>query len=405
VVRLLPWTIKYKPKTTKEIYGQATAVNLLKNWILNFKKQKAKAALIYGPTGSGKTSIPYALANELGLELIEINASDFRNKEQINTKIGSAIKQQSLFSKGKIILVDEIDGLAGREDFGGIAALTALIDTSPFPIIATATDPWNKKFSTLRKKSLLVQLNVLDYKIIGTVLKKICIKERIKYDNKAITALALKVGGDLRAAINDLETLCSGKKELKRDVVDELSDRNKVETILNSLVKIFKTTDPKIAITALDNVDEDLDKVMLWIDENLPKEYKKPDDLARAYDCLSKADIFNRRIKRWQHWRFLVYINALVTAGIAVAKDSKYKEFVEYKPTTRILKLWMAKQKYAKRKAIARKIAENTHSSSKQVIKDTLPYLQVIFQKNKKQADLIAEELELNNEEVEWLRK
>jgi len=402
---MLPFTVKYKPKTTKEIHGQSPAIKLLKNWILNFKTQKAKAALIYGPTGSGKTSIPYAIANELGLELIEINASDIRNKDQINLKIGSAVKQQSLFSKSKIILVDEVDGIAGRQDFGGMQALTALIDKSTFPIIATATDPWNKKFSTLRKKSLLVQLNILDYKVIELVLKKICIKEKIKYDDKAITALALKTGGDLRAAINDLETLTSGKKELKRDVVDELSDRNKLDSILNALVKIFKTTDPKIAISALDNVNEDLNKSMLWIDENLPKEYKKPEDLARAYDCLSKADVFNRRIRRWQHWRFLVYINALLTAGVAVSKDRKYKEFVAYKPTTRILKLWMAKMKYAKRKAIAQKIADKTHSSAKQVIKDTLPYIQVIFHKNKKESDLIAQELELNNEEVEWLRK
>ncbi len=402
---MLPWTIKYKPRTTKEVYGQDPAAKLLKNWILNFKKQRAKAALLYGPTGSGKTSLPYAIANDLGLELIEVNASDFRNKEQINLKIGSAIKQQSLFSKSKIILVDEVDGIAGRQDFGGMQALTALIDQTTFPIIATATDPWDRKFSTLRKKSLLVQLNALDYKIIETVLKKICIKEKISYDEQALTSLSLKVSGDLRAAINDLETLCSGKKELKKEVVDELSDRNKVDTILNALVKIFKTTDPAVAISALDNVNEDLNKAMLWIDENLPKEYKKPEDLARAYDCLSKADVFNRRIKRWQHWRFLVYINALITAGVAVSKDSKYKEFVSYKPTTRILKLWMAKMKYAKRKAISQKIAEKTHSSSKQVIKDTLPYLQVIFNKNKKQSDLIAEELELNNEEVEWLRK
>ena len=41
------------------------------------------------------------LANELGLEVYEVNASDFRNAEQINQKVGSAVKQQSLFSKGK----------------------------------------------------------------------------------------------------------------------------------------------------------------------------------------------------------------------------------------------------------------------------------------------------------------
>src|SRR3989344_8935631 len=107
-----PLTHKYIPKTTKEIFGQEDVIKQLNNFIINFKKQKKKAALIYGSSGTGKTSSVYAIANELGYEVIEVNASDMRNAEQINTKVGNAIKQQSLFSKGKIILVDEIDGLS-----------------------------------------------------------------------------------------------------------------------------------------------------------------------------------------------------------------------------------------------------------------------------------------------------
>ncbi len=48
----------------------------------------------------------------------------------------------------------------------------------------------------------------------------------------------------------------------------------------------------------------------------------------RVNDCLSRADIFQRRIKRWQHWRFLVYVNALMTAGIALSKETDKNRFV-----------------------------------------------------------------------------
>ena len=57
-----------------------------------------------------------------------------------------------------------------------------------------------------------------------------------------------------------------------------------------------------------------------------------------------------------------------------------------------------------KRKAIAEKIAETTHSSVKDIVKD-IPYLQVIFKNNKKMAYSISEELDLNKEEVGWLKK
>ena len=148
-----------------------------------------------------------------------------------------------------------------------------------------------------------------------------------------------------------------------------------------------------------------MDEQFLWVDENLPHEYEKPQDLARAYEMLSRADVFKGRIRRWQHWRFMVYINALMTAGVASAKDEKYHKFVSYKPTGRILKIWIANQKSLKKKAIASKIAERTHSSTKEIMHTTLPYIQHIFRKNKSMASVIAKELKLDKEEIEWLSK
>jgi len=211
--------------------------------------------------------------------------------------------------------------------------------------------------------------------------------------------------GDARAAINDIEILTFETKELTKKSLEELSERNKLDSIIQALMKIFKTTDPKIAIGAFNNVEENLNEQLLWLDENLPREYTKPVDLARAYDKISKADVFNRRIKRWQHYRFLVYINALITAGIAVSKDEKYKNFVQYKPTGRILKMWWAKQKSMKKKAIAEKIAEKTHSSKKRVLQSTLPYLQIAFKKNKIFRNSLIKELDLNKDEIEWMKK
>jgi len=175
--------------------------------------------------------------------------------------------------------------------------------------------------------------------------------------------------------------------------------------MFTALIKVFKNSDLGIAMGAFDNVEENLDECMLWLDENLPREYENPKDLARAYDMMSKADMFRRKIKRRQHWRFLVYVNALLTAGIASCKSEKCRKFVKYMPTGRLLKIWRINQKNMKKKAIAFKIAEHTHSSSQRVLKDSFPYMKFIFQNNKEVSDSISEELELDKEEVEWLRK
>ena len=78
---------------------------------------------------------------------------------------------------------------------------------------------------------------------------------------------------------------------------------------------------------------------------------------------------------------------------------------MQYKPTGKLLKLWWAKQKSMKKKAIAEKIAERTHSSKKEVLKDTLPYLQVAFKKNKIFREQLTNEFDLSMEEAEWMRK
>ncbi|MBI2129134.1 replication factor C large subunit [Candidatus Woesearchaeota archaeon] len=379
------WVNKYLPKKVSDVHGQDAALKQLKDFAFNFKNKKKRAAIIYGPAGSGKTAAAYAIANELGLEIVETSASDFRNEEQINLKVGNAVHQMSLFSKGKIILIDEIDGLSGNEDRGGIQAIIKLIEKTTFPIILISNDPWGNKFSSLRSKSELIQFKSLDILDVFTVLKKIASEEGIKYEEPALKSLARRAGGDLRAAITDLQMLAEERKELIRKDVEDVAERNKQESILNALVKVFKIKDANIAVAAFENVDEDIDKCFLWVDENLPKEYTDPEDLANAYDMLSKADVLRGR------------------AGVAVSKKQKNSEFIKYCQTTRILKLWHAKMKYMKRKEIAKKIALKTHSSQKEIIKDTLPYMQVIFRKNKKEAERIADYLDLNEEEKDWL--
>ena len=138
------------------------------------------------------------------------------------------------------------------------------------------------------------------------------------------------------------------------------------------------------------------------MDENLPKEYLAPKSLARAYEHISRADVFTGRIKRQQHWRFLVYINNLLTAGISSAKDERNPNFIPYKQTMRLLRIWQSNMKLAKKKEIAEKLAIATHTSKKVAI-DQIPYFQQIFRNsNNKQ---IAEELDLSDDEVDWLKK
>ncbi|MFH0701847.1 MAG: replication factor C large subunit [Candidatus Woesearchaeota archaeon] len=396
------YSIKYAPQNSSEVVGQALAIPLLKDFIHNYKKQKKKAALIYGPVGCGKTSAIYALAKELKYDILEINSSDIRNEANMSSFLGSALGQQSLFFTPKIVLIDEIDNISGTHDRGCIPALVRALEKSSFPVILTANDPFDSKFSALRKACQMIEFGKLDYKIISQILIEICAKEKIKFEEKAIASLARKVDGDLRGALIDLQICAAKESKFTYDDLQTLSDRKRTESILHALMLIFKSSTVENALPALEETDTDLNEVFLWIDENLPKEYLDPASLARAYEHLSRADVFNRRIKRWQHWRFLVYIYNFLTAGISSAKDKKNPEFVQYTPTMRVLKIWQANQKWAKRKEIAEKLAAKTHTSIKEAVQQVC-YFQSILRNSGGEG--IIKELELTEEEVEWMRK
>jgi replication factor C large subunit len=394
----LPWTLKYKPQTLADFPFHTSQIQHMKTFVENFKKQKKKAMLIYGPTGNGKTAAVQALAHDSGLELIELNASDCRNKDAILSIIGTAARQMSLFFSGKIILIDEIDGLAGNQDRGGVGAIEEIIETTAFPIFLTCQDASDKKIKSLLKKTQTVAFEPLDYVAVTAILKKICTAEAIDYDESALKTLARQADGDLRAAINDLQSLGTEKITLQR--FEELGYRNKQESIQEALIKVFKVSDSSIAKTAFQNVQEDIDQIFLWVDENLPKEYTDAESLASAYDALSRADVFKGRIHRWQHWGFLIYVDALLSAGVAVSKKQRNKSPIAYEQTQRLLKIWIAKQKYAKRQAIAEKLT-SAHMSSTEAL-NSVYYVKEMF-KNKEMKEKLVAEFEFDADEIAWL--
>lgn len=395
------FTTTYLPTKSTDIIGQEKALAELKDFILNYKKKERRAALLHGPVGTGKTSAVYALANELGYDLLELNSSDLRNEEQMKSFLGAALGQQSLFFRPKIILVDEVDALSGTYDRGGSSALVSALEKSTFPVILTANDPYDQKFKALRNTCQMIAFEKVDYRSLGSLLKRVCEQEKIPFEEKALNSLARQADGDVRSALIDLQ-LCAVGGSCTFERVQSLSDRQRLDSILQALAVIFKSSTVQNALPALENVDMDYDEIFLWLDENLPKEYLSPRSLAKAYEWFSRADVFKGRIHRQQHWRLLVYIQNLLTAGISSAKEEKNSQFIKYMPTMRLLRMWQIKMKLGKKKDIAAKLGRVTHTSQKKAVA-LVPHLQNIFQHTTGEA--LTRELDLTEEEVGWLRK
>jgi replication factor C large subunit len=383
--------------------GQDKAVGIVQDFLANFKQRSKKGLILYGPSGCGKTILPHAIAGEIDAELLEVNASDQRNKNILHELLGSAIKQRSFFSDTKVILVDEIDGMTGKDYRGGISELVRLIKETKFPMILTCQDTFDKKFKALVKVCELCQMETLASRHIADILVTICKKEHIAYQKEALDAIARKAEGDARAAINDLQLVAAGEDKITKDSYEELTDRAKIRTIESGLTTVYKTDNIFDSLHAFDEVEEDMDEQFLWMEYNTPFEYTKVSDIARAFGCLSRADIYRSRIRRRQYWRFLVYVNALMTAGVSTAKDQVYKSAPNYKRTTRLLRIWQINMSQSKKKAIAQKIAGITHASTNEIMQDFEFYHQLM--KSKRFGQQIIDEAELDKDEMAWLAK
>jgi replication factor C large subunit len=281
------------------------------------------------------------------------------------------------------------------KDRGGLTELLMLIEKSAYPILITANDIWNKKFNLLRKKSEVVALKELDYKDTLKILDEISKKEDLTISTQVLISISVKARGDVRAAINDLQVYSQLNDVEIGKVINE---RNKEESIFVALKHIFKNKniDEKM-IGVYDEVNMPIDQIFLWIEENIPLEYKG-EDLAKAYDALSLADVFRGRIYRKQHWRFMVYEYFLLGAGIAASKKYNRSDYTQYKKPTRILKIWLANQRFAKKKTICQKYAKRTHTSTKRAMKDFLLIKEII------QNETIQKNLRLTSDEIEYIK-
>ena len=338
IERYLPWFLKYQVKKFDDLIQTPEIIKISK-FLENFKK--GKGLLLYGLAGSGKTTTLTLLGEKFEYEIFELNASDVRNKSSLNLVLGDAIRQKSLFAKRKMILIDEVDGVSGTEDRGGVAELAKFVKESEYPIVFTANDGESEKIKSLKKVCEFINFENHSRQLLCEIAKKIFEKENISYEKESIDSFVeIRSTTDIRGFINDIQaSVFEGKFEPD----ENLEIRDYKRQIENLLEKIYFSY-PEDSYYSSFNTSIDLDELFLYIEENTPNSYSG-NSLIQAFNEISKADIFRGRIRKWQYWRFLVYVNFYLTFGVSASKSSPKKFIV--KRNSRILKKWIYGNKYA----------------------------------------------------------
>ncbi len=363
------WTKKYAPKTLDGVAGNDEAREELLRWAREFERGKVEKPLIlHGPPGVGKTLCAEALALQMGWGLIEANASDLRDAETMNKIFGLGSSSMGLLGGTRLLLIDEIDSAFDRGEF---QAITSIIKESKQPIIFTANDLWEQKIAPIRLQCRPIEFKKVNAKSAGDVLKRIAKAEGVDAGEGELERVSKNAGGDVRAAILDFQAACTSGGQC----LVATSEREREKGIFDAVRETLKAATYADASRAMELVDEEPSGILLWIEENVPAEYEDAEEVAKAFDCISRADIYLGRVRKTRDWGFLKFARPLMTAGVALSKKQKYYKFSKYSFPSGIRVLSSNRKSRELLKSAALKAGAKTHSSSKEAKKSTMPFL------------------------------
>src|SRR2546426_714335 len=174
-----------------------------------------------------------------------------------------------------------------------------------------------RRSSSLKRLCKTIKFQGVHEDAMKNILRTIASKEGVDVADDVLEVIVERAAGDLRSAINDLESLAVGRRTIVAEATRALGYRDRARTIFPVLEEILRSGDARRARDAVRELDESPEDLILWVDQNLAHEYARPDDLVRGYEALSRADIYLGRTRRRQRYGLWSYASEMMSSGVA----------------------------------------------------------------------------------------
>ena len=353
------WSEKYRPASLEDMVGNEEGRAKLRIWLRKWKPG-SKAALLVGPPGTGKTTTVHLVARDAELQLVELNASDSRTKDRLSKKVGEAITSTSLFGGMSLIFLDEVDGLAGRADFGAVEFIKEAVKKSQSPVVMAANDPESDEVRKLGSAATRIEFRKPEPAEVVKRLEKIAQKEKLVVSKDEMARIASAANGDLRAAINFLQSGLPARKD------EEM-------TASQSVNAFFEAPDESAALRALraypGQPREKIRDIFTAVVRSRVHEERK----AGALDVLSRTDVIMGRMMKGKDWRLLRYLDPLLANDLwKVLGDGGPRFTLDAVPWPLQLRIWNDSRKL---KDVAALMGKRVAISQRGFLVEDMPYL------------------------------
>ncbi len=236
------WVEKYRPKTLDEIVDQEEVIKALKGFV---KRKSMPHLLFAGPAGTGKTTAALALAHDIyGSEelvranYLELNASDERGIDTIRTKIKDFARTAPLGDVPfKIIHLDEADSLTADAQHALRRIMEMYSRTTRFVLACNYS---SKIIEPIQSRTAVFRFGPIPDKAIKERIEMIARNEGVKYTEDGISAIVYVAEGDLRKAINIMQTAAAMSDEINSKVVYRvagLAHPEEIKGMINTALK------------------------------------------------------------------------------------------------------------------------------------------------------------------------
>jgi replication factor C large subunit len=312
------WSEKYRPKNLLDMIGNEEAKESFVNWIGKWVKG-TKPLLLVGPPGIGKTTMAILGAKQFNYDLISLNASDVRTKQRIQDVLNPVMGNTTVMGK-PMIFVDEVDGIHGRADYGGVEALVDILKEPTVPIVLAANSETSDKMRSIKKVTTTVKMRPIPPRLMRFYLEEILRREGASLKIGSVIKLILDSRGDIRSMLNSTQALVWGF-EPQTDRSYETTD---IEATVNAFFKA-KSLDEATTILYSLRIDPQ-EKINAFyssvITSSISKEY-----MQEMLDVISEADMLYGKIIRNQEWRLLRYLDSILLRLYKEGIPARYSQY------------------------------------------------------------------------------